>query len=193
MSDENSSPSQKKLRADAQRNRDHIVEIARQAFAERGDSVTFEDIVKRSGLGVGTLYRHFKTRESLVEAVYFGEIEKLATAAQELKTSLPPVEALRQWMLLFVDFLVTKYSMREAVSALMSQTPDRHNSLSDMLEAAISCLIDQAVREGDLVITFEPLDLLRAISGVANAGAGDNWKQNAQRMVDVLIAGMRVR
>lgn len=193
MSDENSSPSQKKLRADAQRNRDHIVEIARQAFAERGDSVTFEDIVKRSGLGVGTLYRHFKTRESLVEAVYFGEIEKLATAAQELKTSLPPVEALRQWMLLFVDFLVTKYSMREAVSALMSQTPDRHNSLSDMLEAAISGLIDQAVRDGDLAITFEPLDLLRAISGVANAGAGDNWKQNAQRMVDVLIAGMRVR
>lgn len=193
MSDENSSPSQKKLRADAQRNRDHIVEIARQAFAERGDSVTFEDIVKRSGLGVGTLYRHFKTRESLVEAVYFGEIEKLATAAQELKTSLPPVEALRQWMLLFVDFLVTKYSMRESVSALMSQTPDRHNSLSDMLEAAIGGLIDQAVRDGDLAITFEPLDLLRAISGVANAGAGDNWKQNAQRMVDVLIAGMRVR
>ena len=193
MSDENSSPSQKKLRADAQRNRDHIVEVARQAFAERGDSVTFEDIVRYSGLGVGTLYRHFKTREALVEAVYFGEIEKLAAAAADLKASLPPVEALRQWMLLFVDFLVTKYSMRDSVSKLMSQTPERHNSLSDMLEATIGGLIDQAVQSGELILRFEPLDLLRAISGVANAGAGENWKQNAQNMVDVLILGMRAR
>ncbi|MBS1701364.1 MAG: TetR/AcrR family transcriptional regulator [Armatimonadetes bacterium] len=191
MSDENSSSSPRKLRADAQRNRDHILKVAREAFAERGDSVTFDDIVKLSGLGVGTLYRHFRTREALVEAMYFGEIERLAAAAGELAKSLPPVEALRQWMLLFVDLLVTKYSMPSSVNAIVGSATARYGTLSDMVEVAIGGLVDRGVASGEISLSFPPLDLLRALAGVANSGAGDQWVENARRMVDVLIAGIR--
>jgi len=109
----------RKPRADALRNREHILAVARAAFAEGGASVTLDDIVRRSGLGVGTLYRHFPTRDALVEALYLSELEKLVEAEKELSKTLLPVEALRAWMLLFVDLMATKLILREALSALV--------------------------------------------------------------------------
>jgi AcrR family transcriptional regulator len=120
MSEEKSSvpgsvSSARKPRADALRNREHIVRVAREAFTERGDSVTLEEVVEKSGLGTGTLYRHFPTRDALIEAVYRADLDQLASAQREFAESLPPVEALRSWLLAFVDFLGTKIAMREAL------------------------------------------------------------------------------
>ena len=100
--------SRRKSRADAQRNRERILEVAKESFARRGGDARLDDIAKQAGVGPGTLYRHFPTREALIEAVYRAEVEKLAAAQQKLALELPPIEALRAWMLLFVDYIATK-------------------------------------------------------------------------------------
>jgi AcrR family transcriptional regulator len=112
------------LRADAQRNRDRILEVAKECFAARGDSVTLDDIVSQAGVGVGTLYRHFKTRDALIEAVYISEHEKLVLKAKELEETVPAIDALRQWLLSFVDMLATKRAMKESLNQLFSTKYD---------------------------------------------------------------------
>ncbi len=181
----------RKPRADALRNRERILAVAREAFAE-GANVTLDDVVRRSGLGVGTLYRHFPTRDALVEALYLSEMERLAVAERELAASLPPVEALRQWMLLFVDLLAAKDAMREALNAMVGGTAELYATSGELVKTAISALAERAVASGEIRLDFEPLDLLRALAGVANASAGPNWEEGARRLVDVLIAGVRV-
>src|SRR5580658_1031558 len=93
----------RKPRADAQRNRERILEVAKQEFARSGANASLEEIAKNAGVGPGTLYRHFPTREELLVAVYRSGMEKLAAAEQRLAKDLPPIEALRSWLLLFVD------------------------------------------------------------------------------------------
>jgi len=185
-------PARRKLRADAVRNRERILAVARDAFAEGGANVTLDDIVRLSGLGVGTLYRHFPTRDALVEALYLSEIEKLAAAERELAESAPPVEALRAWLLLFVDMMETKLVLRDALNAIVGGTAQLYAASGEMLRQAIDNLTARAIASGDIQLDVEPLDLLRALSGVATAGTGPNWAQSARRFVDVLLAGIRV-
>jgi len=182
----------RKPRADALRNREHILAVAREAFAEDGASVTLDDIVRRSGLGVGTLYRHFPTRDALVEALYLSELEKLTVAEKELGETLPPVDALRAWMLLFIDLMATKMTLREALGAMVGGTDELYATSSEIMRRAITSLVERAVAAKEIQVDFDPLDLLRAISGVANASPGPNWEESVRRMVDVLIAGIRV-
>src|ERR1700704_1520680 len=94
----------RKPRADAERNRDRVLEVAKEAFTRSGADASLDDIAKQAGVGAGTLYRHFPSREALIEAVYRSEVEKLAAAARTLAETMPPIEALRAWMLLFVDY-----------------------------------------------------------------------------------------
>src|ERR1700723_3298490 len=110
-------PSQpaRKPRADAQRNRERILEVAKEAFTRSGANVSLDDVAKQAGVGPGTLYRHFPTRDALLEAVYRTEVEKLAAAEQELAAALPPIEALRAWMLLFVDYIAAKQIIAPAL------------------------------------------------------------------------------
>lgn len=182
----------RKPRADALRNREHILAVARELFAEEGPNVTLDDVVRRSGLGVGTLYRHFPTRDALVEALYLSELEKLVVAEQELAKTHSPVEALRAWMILFLDLIATKISIKEALSAMVGGTEELYAKSGEMLRSTMTSLTDRAVAAGEIRLEFEPLDLLRAISGVAMASPDSNWHENARRMVDVLIAGMRI-
>src|ERR1700757_5544214 len=98
----------RKPRADAARNRERILEVAKQAFTRSGADASLDDIAKQAGVGPGTLYRHFPTRDALIEAVYHTEVEKLAAAQRELSAKLSPIEALRAWMMLFVDYIATK-------------------------------------------------------------------------------------
>ncbi|RYG45570.1 TetR/AcrR family transcriptional regulator [bacterium] len=181
----------RKLRADALRNRERILAVAREAFAEGGASVTLEDIVRLSGLGTGTLYRHFPTRDALMEALYLSEMEKLAAAERELSATLPPVEALREWMRLFVDLMATKLALKEALNAMVCGPEDLYAASGEMIRTAITTLTDRAVAAGEIRLEIEPLDLLRALAGVANASPGADWKASARRMVDMLIAGMK--
>src|SRR6476620_917354 len=98
----------RKPRTDAQRNRERILEVAKRAFTRSGANASLDDIAKEAGVGPGTLYRHFPTRDELLEAVYRTEVEKLAAAERKFTETLPPVEALRAWLLLFVDYIATK-------------------------------------------------------------------------------------
>jgi AcrR family transcriptional regulator len=182
----------RKPRADALRNREHILSVAREAFASQGDQVTLDDIVRLSGLGVGTLYRHFPTRDALLEALYWSELEKLAAAEKELSASLPPLEALRQWLLLFVDMIAAKLALKEALNGMVGGTAELYAASSDLLQKTATALLERAGATGEIRMDMDPLDLLRALGGVATTSPGPNWQDNARKMVDVLIAGMRV-
>src|SRR6266566_6643331 len=109
----------RKPRTDAQRNRERILEVAKEAFTRSGASTSLDDIAKQAGVGAGTLYRHFPTRDELLEAVYRTEVEKLAAAQRKFAEGLPPIEALRAWMLLFVDYIATKKIIAPALNALV--------------------------------------------------------------------------
>ena len=100
----------RKPRADAQRNRARILEVANQEFTRSGANTSLEEIAKQAGVGPGTLYRHFPTREELLQAVYQSEVEKLAAAARKFAQTMPPTEALRAWLLLFVDAIAPSRS-----------------------------------------------------------------------------------
>ena len=183
----------RKPRADGLRNRDLIVATARAAWAEGGSEVTLEEIVRRAGLGVGTLYRHFPTRDALVEAVYLSEVEKMAEAERELTATLPPVEALRQWMLLFVDFLATKIAMRDALNGMIGGTTELYACSGELVRSAMGNLTSRAIEAGEIRLEFEPLDLLRAVSGISSTSVNPNWPESARRLVDVLIAGIQTQ
>lgn len=148
-----------------------------------------EEVARSAGVGIGTLYRHFPNRDELVLEVYRNEIARLCEEAETLARSKPPLEALRDWLLLFVDHLDEKIALGEAVKASAS---DAKADVTDQLMTALHILVEQPIREGKIADPeIEPLDLLRALYGVATATPGPNWVQQARRMVDILIQGMR--
>ncbi|MES1228226.1 MAG: helix-turn-helix domain-containing protein, partial [Armatimonadota bacterium] len=159
----------RKPRADALRNRERLLEVARECFEEMGDATTFEDITSRSGLGVGTLYRHFPTREALAESVYISEHERLVEAAVEFGTRLSPVEALRAWLRMFVDLLVTKRAMKESLNAFFDQKPDVYSAVKDLAGQAISGLVKRAEDAKEIKAGIDPIDLLRVLVGLSSA------------------------
>jgi AcrR family transcriptional regulator len=183
----------RKPRADAERNRQRLLDAARAAFNAGGTSVSLEEIARQAGVGIGTLYRHFPTRDSLIVEVYRTEAAKLFDAAQALARTEPPLAALRQWLLLFVDYLSTKLILVEALKAMVEGESARLKATSgEQLTAAATMLVDRTVESGDIVKgSVDPIDLLRALTGIAMAGAGPDWDQAARKMVDILISGLR--
>ena len=182
----------RKPRADALRNRRRLVDAAKLAFAQRGAATSLEEIARVAGVGIGTLYRHFPTRDALVEQVYRDEARQLAEAARRLgEESSPPLEALRRWRLLFVDHLVTKQSMAELLNGLADGPADLYASSAALVRDAITSLVERAVASGVARVEVEPLDLLRALAGVAKISSGASWADNARNFVDILIGGIR--
>jgi AcrR family transcriptional regulator len=181
----------RKPRADARRNRERILAIAKQEFTRSGANATLEDIAKKAGVGPGTLYRHFPTREALLVAVYQSEMEKLAAAAQDLAQRLSPVEALRAWLLRFVDAVETKQVIAPVLNALVEDPNKVFESSYAAIHAAIGALVKSAIKSGDIRRDLDPIDLLRALVGVAHIATGPEWRQSACRLVDILVAGAR--
>src|ERR1700686_4717395 len=140
MPTKRSQPAQRKPRADAQRNRQRILEVAKEAFTRSGANASLDDIAKQAGVGPGTLYRHFPTRDSLIEAVYHTEAEKLAAAQRELSANLPPIEALRSWMLLFVDYIATKQIIASALNSVVGGPSRLYDSSRVHVTGAIDAL-----------------------------------------------------
>jgi AcrR family transcriptional regulator len=184
-------PAVRKPRADAARNRARLLETAKAAFAEKGSGASLDEIARMAGVGAGTLYRHFPTRDALVTAVYRNETEQLVAAADRLARRHPPVQALREWLLLFVDYMATKHGMHEVLNSIVGGTSDLYTASMAQVKQTISTLVDRAVASGDIRMDLDPLDLLRALAGVANIGFGPDGKQAAKRLVDILIAGLR--
>jgi AcrR family transcriptional regulator len=193
VADEGEPAAVRKPRADAERNRIRLLKTAKAAFAEKGSAASLDEIARIAGVGAGTLYRHFPTRDALVAAVYRNETEQLVAAADRLAKTHPPVTALREWLLLFVDYIATKHGMHEVLNSVVGGTSDLYSASTAQVKQAIAKLIDRAVASGDIRPDLDPLDLLRALAGVANIGLGPAGERAAKRMVDVLIAGVRMR
>ncbi|QNI38610.1 TetR/AcrR family transcriptional regulator [Edaphobacter sp. 4G125] len=184
-------PAHRKQRADAQQNRERILEIARRAFTLSGANISLDEVARQAGVGPGTLYRHFPTRETLLEAVYRSEVEKLAAAERELSTKMPPIEALRAWMLLFVDYIAAKHIIAPALNSLVGDCSKVFESSRDHIWRASHALVGRAIESGDIRDDLDPIDLLRALIGVSNVASGTDWQQSAKRLVDILILGSR--
>jgi AcrR family transcriptional regulator len=182
----------RKPRADAQRNRALLLETAKAAFAEKGAAASLDEIARTAGVGAGTLYRHFPTRDALIEAVYRHETEQLVAAATRLAETQAPIAALREWLLLFVDYMAAKHGMYEALNSIVGGTSELYSASKEQVTPVIAKLVDRAAASGDIRLDSDPLDLLRALAGVANMSLGDGT-QAAKRMIDILIAGIRTR
>jgi AcrR family transcriptional regulator len=178
-------------RADAQRNRERILEVAKGAFARHGANASLDEIAKQVGVGPGTLYRHFPTREQLLEAVYRTELEKLATAEQKFAQTMAPADALRAWLLLFVDAIAAKQLIAPALNTLLGDPKKVFEASYAKMHEAIHALVKRAVESGQIRSDLDPMDLLRALIGVANVSSLPDWQPSARRLVDMLIIGSR--
>jgi AcrR family transcriptional regulator len=181
----------RKPRADALRNRQRILEAAKAAFTRQGADASLDEIAKQAGVGAGTLYRHFPTRDALIEGVYRNEVEKLAAAAGHFAETMSPIEALRAWMLLLVDYIAAKHIIAPALNTIAGGPTRLHEGSRSLIQGAIDGLVKRAKRSGDLRRDLDASDLLRALIGVSHVGSGADWQQSARRLVDILIAGSR--
>jgi AcrR family transcriptional regulator len=181
----------RKPRADAQRNRERILEVAKQVFTRRGAEASMDEIAKRAKIGPGTLYRHFPTRDDLLAAVYISEVEKLAEAQKKFSAELPPVDALRAWMLVFIDYIVAKKIIAPALNAMAGGPSRVFQRTNRLMEEAANALASRAVASRDLRSDVDPMDMLRAIYGISSAGSTVDWSEKARRFVEILIQGSR--
>ena len=181
----------RKPRADAQRNRERILEVAKQVFTRRGVEASMDEIARRAKIGPGTLYRHFPTRDDLLATVYVTEVKKLAEAQRRFSAELPPVEALRAWMLVFIDYIAAKRIIAPALNAMAGGPSQVYQQTTRVMEEAANALASRAVAGGDLRPDIDPMDMLRAIYGVSSSGSADNWSAKARQFVDILIQGSR--
>jgi AcrR family transcriptional regulator len=191
MKKKHSQPAKRKPRTDALRNRERILEVAKAAFTRHGAATSLDDIAKQAGVGAGTLYRHFPTRDALIEAVYRSEVEKLAAAAHGFAAAMSPVEALRAWLLLFVDYIAAKHIIAPALSSVAGGPSRLYEGSRGLVQGAIEELVKRAKKSGDVRKDVDASDLLRAVIGVSYVGSGGDWQQSARRLVDILIAGSR--
>jgi AcrR family transcriptional regulator len=184
-------PVPRKSRTDAQRNRERILDVAKEAFTRFGTSASLDDIARQAGVGAGTLYRHFPTRDALIEAVYRSEVEKLAAAGRKFGETLPAIDALRSWMLLFVDHMAAKQIIAPALNSVVGGPSKLYEGSRNLIHGAIDALVKRAIKSGDIRKDVDALDLLRPLIGVFFVDLGPGWQPGARRLVDILITGSR--
>jgi AcrR family transcriptional regulator len=183
----------RKPRADAARNRERVLEAAKAVFSAGGPEASLEAVARTAGVGIGTLYRHFPTREALFEAVYRREVQQLADLAEHLKEEAEPVEALRQWMRSNVRFVATKKGMSAALALAAYKPSDLFSYSFDQLTRAVGGLLDRAIAAGEIREDISPEDLIRALVGMCYMHDQPGWQKSVLRLVDVFIDGLRNR
>jgi AcrR family transcriptional regulator len=181
------------LRADARRNRERLLEEAVRAFSQDGAEVTLDSIARAAGVGIGTLYRHFPTREALVEAAYRNELARLCDAVPELLATLPADRALRAWMDRFVDYLTTKRGMADALRAVVASGGNPFAQTRDRLTGAVGALLAAGGAAGSVRTDVDPVDVLTGLSGVSLAAGAPEQRAQAGRVLDLLMDGLRPR
>jgi AcrR family transcriptional regulator len=184
-------PQARKPRADSTRNRQLLIDAAKAGFAELGLNVSLEEIARRAGVGIGTLYRNFPSRDAIVEAVYRREVELLAGAVPHLLETSPAAEALHKWMHLFVDYIATKRLIAPSLGAATVRTSPLYATSAELIRAALSTLVKRAVAGGEVRKDIDPADLLRAMIGVSNGNPEAGWQASARRLIDILMDGLR--
>jgi len=181
-------PPQRKPCADAERNHDRVLKVAKEAFTRSGADTSLDDIARPSW----RRGRHFPSREALIEAVYRTEVEKLAAAERSFAETMPPIEALRAWMLLFVDYIATKKIIAPALNTLVGDPRRAFEASYNQIWEAIRTLVKRAIKSGDIRKDLDPIDLLRALIGVSNVASSPDWQQSGRRLVDILVTGSRL-
>ena len=183
----------KPLRKDAARNREKVLAAAVGLFAERGTEGSLEEVAKRAGVGIGTLYRHFPTRDALVEAAYRNEVAQLRAAADELLAELPPDAALEAWMRRFVDYGTAKRGMRDALQSIAGGGADLFAETRGQVTDAVAVLLRAGAEAGTLRADVEPEDVLRAMGAIWLVAGGDDWAEDALRVLRLVMDGLRYR
>ena len=183
----------RKPRADALRNRELVLEAARTVFSTGGPEASLEAVAKTAGVGIGTLYRHFPTREALFDAVYRHEAQQLAALAERLQTEASPVEALRQWMYSLVKFVATKKGMSAALALVVSKDSDLFSYSSDLLMRSADGLLERAMAAGEIRNDIGPDDLIRTLVGMCYTHDQPGWQKSVLRLVDIFIDGLHNR
>jgi len=180
-------------RADAIRNRERVLAAAKAVFSAGGPEASLEAVAKRAGVGIGTLYRHFPTREALFEAVYRREVQQLSELAETLKSEAEPVEALRRWMRSNVEFVATKKGMLAALALTVNSSSELYAHTFDRLTKAVGALLERAIAAGEIRADISPEDLLRALVGMCYMHDQPGWQNSVLRLVDVFVDGLRVQ
>jgi AcrR family transcriptional regulator len=183
----------RKPRADALRNRERVLEAAKTVFSSGGADASLEAVARCAGVGIGTLYRHFPTRETLYEAVYRREVEQLGELAEQLKNEPEPVDALRRWLSCNVEFVATKKGMSAALALAAQASPELRSYSFDRLTRAASALLDRAVAAGAIRGDVSAEDLIRALVGMCYMHDQPGWQHTVLRLLDVFVDGLRLR
>ena len=179
------------LRADAQRNRDKLLLAATEAFAQQGEDVPLEHIAGRAGVGIGTLYRHFPSREALVCAAYRNEVDALCTAAEDLLSSMPADQALRAWAERFADYIAAKRAMAEALRSAAASSSPLFAETRERICDSLRLLLESGAAAGTLRADVDPRDVMRVINGIWYLPEGPEWRADVGRMLDLVIDGLR--
>jgi AcrR family transcriptional regulator len=183
----------RKPRADAIRNRERVLEAAKVVFSAGGAEASLEAVARAADVGIGTLYRHFPTREALFEAVYCREVQQLADLAEQLKQETHPIDALRHWMRSNVKFVATKKGMSAALALAAYKNSELFSYSFDRLTRAVGGLLDRAIAAREIRDDISPEDLLRALVGMCYLHDQPGWQTSVLRLVDVFIDGLRIR
>jgi AcrR family transcriptional regulator len=168
----------RKPRADAERNRARLLDVAMREFTRSGANASLEGVARQAGVGPGTLYRHFPTREALLQAVYRAELERLAAAERTLAQTMTPVDALRSWLLLFVDAIAAKALIAPALNSLVGDHKRVFEAAYTQMHDAVRSLVKRAITSGDIREDIDPIDFLRALVGVSNVATSPDWQQS---------------
>lgn len=183
----------RKPRADSIRNRELLIEAATHVFSAGGQQASLEAVARQAEVGIGTLYRHFPTREALFEAVYRREVDQLGELAERLAQEAPPVEALRKWLHANVRLVATKKGMVEALQLVAHGSTELKAYSFERLTNALARLLDGGVKAGELRSDITAEDLLRTLVGIFYAERANDWQPTALRLVDVFVDGLRKR
>ncbi|MEU9182922.1 helix-turn-helix domain-containing protein [Streptomyces sp. NPDC048550] len=179
------------LRADAQRNRDKILAAAVRVFTDEGLDAHYERIAKEAGVGTGTLYRNFPTRETLIEAAYRNEVARLCEAVPGLLATLPPQDALRAWMGRFIDYATAKLGMADALRAVVASGSDPYGRSREMIQTAITTLMEAGTEVGALRSDIRPTDVFAILAGIALTSARPEQRDQAERLLDLTLDGLK--
>lgn len=180
-------------RADALRNRDKLIQVARVAFAATSDTVSLEGIAREAGVGIGTLYRHFPTREALVEAVYAAELDDVTGSVATLLEELPPDAALRAWMQHYATFVATKRGMAETLRAGWASGRIATPSTRERITAAIATILARGAEAGSLRADVEPEDITAMLLGIFLSTAASSTPEQTERLLDLVMDALRPR
>jgi AcrR family transcriptional regulator len=184
---------ERKPRSDSLRNRDRLLAAATAVFREGGRSASLEAVAKRAGVGIGTLYRHFPTREVLFEAVYRHEVDQLGDLAERLAEESAPVDALRRWLHANVRLVATKKGMLAALELAAHRPPELYAYTFDRLTKAVGSLLARAIAAGDIRPDVTPEDLLRALVGMCYSYDRPGWEPDVLRLVDIFVDGLAAK